>query len=174
MVATFEVISPAPLSAGTVIAELEKVLVDEGKNAVKEFGKTVATWNPPKVKFAYKITHGPRDSTMFAYPDSGKVEVWKMLTLGIPPKQVPKSGDATMTFYPTGRYRKKTRVRQLRSYSGGPIGPKNTRITRRGSWMQYRGVKARQWGERYINLRSKVFSSNAIAAVEKGAQGFFP
>lgn len=162
----FEVIAPAPLKYGTVIAELEKVLRDEGKKAVKEFKKTIDTWTH-KVGFKYDVTHA-NDSTMHAYPHSGAVDTWTMLELGTPSHTVPKGRTGTMSFYP--RYRKKSRPRQLKSFPGGPSG---TKITRRGAWT-IKGIKPRQWGSRYINLRKKPFAFNVDVAVRKGAAGFFP
>ena len=155
-------IRPKRLKVESCAKEIKAALKDEGRDVVKEYEKTVATWKK-KPKFESIVDVSGGDAAVLTGTDS---EIYGYVDEGTRPHIIRPVRASRLRF--KSGYKAKTQPRKIGSQAGGAFGD-----TVYAMQVRHPGSKAREFSPTIQKRRRKPFTRRMVGAMQKAGSNAF-
>ena len=163
MAFVMKAIRPGKLKVDAIKNEMFQVLLQEGREHVKEYTKTVATWKH-EVHFDFLIDDSGGNLSVLSGPASGAVEIWNWLDKGTKPHIIAARRAKRLKF----RLGYVARTRP--GYFGSDYSPDATGEWRSPVAVMHPGTEARGWTELLAQHRKEPFRRAVIAGLQRATK----
>ena len=155
-------IRPKRLKVESFAKEIKAALKDEGRDVVKEYEKTVATWKK-KPKFESIVDVSGGEAAVLTGTDS---EIYGYVDEGTRPHIIRPVRASRLRF--KSGYKAKTQPRKIGSQAGGAFGD-----TVYAMQVRHPGSKAREFSPTIQRRRRKPFTRRMVGAMQKAGSNAF-